>query len=62
MELEDYNIKFVHMKGKHKILADAILRLKMFNIYKEPLEAQKYRKLIICNQLLQRYVLLVCTS
>ena len=38
MELAVYNIKFMHIKGKHNILADAILRLKMLNIYKELLE------------------------
>ena len=28
MELADYNITFVHIKGKHNLLADAISRLK----------------------------------
>ena len=28
MELAGYNIKFIHIKGKHNILADAISRLK----------------------------------
>ena len=38
MQLVDYNITFVHIKGKHSILADAISRLKTLNIYKEALE------------------------
>ena len=41
MELADYDIKFVHMKDKHNILADTISRLKMLNIYKEPLQNPK---------------------
>ena len=41
MKLADYKIKFVHIKGKHNILADAILRFKTLNIYKELLEIQK---------------------
>ena len=41
MELADYNITFMHIKGKHNILADAILRLKTLNIHKEPIESQK---------------------
>ena len=28
MELADYNITFVHIKGKNNVLADAISRLK----------------------------------
>ena len=38
MQLADYNITLMHIKGKHNILADAICRLKMLNIYKVPLE------------------------
>ena len=41
MELTNYNIKFVHIKGKNNVLADAISRLKTLNIYKEPLENPK---------------------
>ena len=41
MELADYSIKFMHIKCKHNILADAILRLKMLNVCKEPLEKPK---------------------
>ena len=33
MELADYNIPFVHIKGNN-ILADAIARLKMLDIYR----------------------------
>ena len=38
MKLSDYNLTFVHMKGTDNILADAISRLKMLDIYMEPLE------------------------
>ena len=41
MELADYDIKFIHIKGKHNILVDAISMLKTLNIYKEPLENPK---------------------
>ena len=41
MELADYNIMFVHIKGQHNVLSDAISRLKMLDIYKEPLENAK---------------------
>ena len=43
VELVDYNIKFIHIKGKHNTLADTISRLKMLNTYKEPLENPKIR-------------------
>ena len=33
--LTDYSITFIYIKGKHNILADAISRLKILNIYKE---------------------------
>ena len=36
MELTDYSITFGHIKGRNKILADAISRLKMLNICDEP--------------------------
>ena len=41
MELADYKIKLIYIKGKHNILADTISRLKMLNIYKEWLENPK---------------------
>ena len=41
MELVDYKIKFVHIKGKHNILADAISRLKMLIVSNEPFEDPK---------------------
>ena len=41
MELADYNILFMHIKGKHNILTDVISRLKSLNIYKEILENLK---------------------
>ena len=40
MELMDYHMSFLHIKGKHNILADAISRLKTLNIF-EPLENPK---------------------
>ena len=44
MELVDYNIPFVNIKGSNNILADAISRLKMLNIYKDPIEDPKMLK------------------
>ena len=41
MVLADYNIMFVHIKGKKNVLADAIFKLKTLNIYEEPLENPK---------------------
>ena len=41
LELADYNIKFVHIKGKNNVLTDAISSLKTLNIYEEPLENPK---------------------
>ena len=41
MELADYNIIFVDIKGKNNVLEDAIYRLKMSNIYEVPLENPK---------------------
>ena len=35
MELADYNISSIHIKGKHNILADAFSRLKTLSIYKK---------------------------
>ena len=41
VELADYNITFVHIKGKNNVLADAISRLQTLNISKKPLENPK---------------------
>ena len=41
MELEDYNITFIHIKGSNNILADALSRLKMLAFYKDPIEDAK---------------------
>ena len=41
MELADYNITFLHTKGKNNIFADTNSRLKMLHINKEQLEDPK---------------------
>ena len=41
MELTDYNIAFFHIKGHNNILADAISRHKMLDIYRNPIEYPK---------------------
>ena len=41
MELADYNISFVYIKGKDIVMTDAISRFKMLHIYKEPTENLK---------------------
>ena len=41
MKLAGYNITFVHKKGSNNILADGISRLKMLDIYKDPIEDPK---------------------
>ena len=41
MELSDYNLTFIHIKGTENILADTISRLKTLNIYMKPLENPK---------------------
>ena len=38
MELADYNITFVDIKGSNNILADVISRLNMLDIYRDPIE------------------------
>ena len=58
MELTDYNITFVHIKGKNNVLADAISRLKKLNIYKEPLENPKTP--VVSNT--QENVLEICAT
>ena len=41
IELSDYNLFFVHIKGSNNILVDAISRLKTLDIYRDPLENPK---------------------
>ena len=41
VQLADYNITFVHIKGSNNILADAISRLKILDIYKDLIEDPK---------------------
>ena len=36
--LQEYDIKFIHIKGKDSILADAISRLCTLDIYEDPAE------------------------
>ena len=38
--LQEYDITFVHIKGKENILADAISRLHTLDIYKKTTETQ----------------------
>ena len=38
MLLQEYDITFIHIKGKDNILADAISRLHTINIYEDPAE------------------------
>ena len=40
MMLQEYDIKFVHIRGKDNILADAISRLHTINIYNDPTEVK----------------------
>ena len=58
MELTDYNIMFVHIKGKNNVLADAFSRLKTLNIYQEPLENPK--RPVVSN--MQGHVMETCNS
>ena len=41
MELLDYNLVFVHIRVHDSILADTIIRLKVLDIYKEPIGNQR---------------------
>ena len=50
MELADYNIMFVHIKGKNNVLVDAISMLKILNIYKELLENPKKTQVFSSTQ------------
>ena len=54
LELVDYNIDFVHIKGSNNILVDAISRLKTLEIYKNPIENPKMLKAMTYNDTLQR--------
>ena len=38
--LQEYDITFVHIRGKDNILADVILRLHTIDIYEEAIETQ----------------------
>ena len=40
MLLQEYDITFIHIKGKDTILAGAISRLCTLDIYKDPAEAK----------------------
>ena len=48
MELSDYNLTFIHIKGSNNILADAVSRLKILDIYKELLDHPKASDTITC--------------
>ena len=41
MELAEYNIIFIHIKGSKGILADAVSGLKIPDIYKDPIKYSK---------------------
>ena len=41
MELADYNITFVHIKDSNSILAEAISRLEMLDVYRDHIEDPK---------------------
>ena len=40
MLLQEYDIKFIHIKAKDNILADAISKLCTLNIYQDPTEVK----------------------
>ena len=42
MLLQEYDITFVHIRGKDNILADAISRLCTINVYKEAIEDKQH--------------------
>ena len=44
MLLQDYDIKFIHIKGKDNILTDAISRLHTLDIYEDLVEAKHEAK------------------
>ena len=45
MLLQEYNITFVHIRGKDNILTDAISRLHTINVYKEAIEDKQHHLL-----------------
>ena len=49
MELSDYDLMFIHIKGNNNILADGISGLKTQDIYKEPLDNPKTSDTLTCN-------------
>ena len=48
MELSDYNLMFVYIKGSKNILAGGISRLMTQDIYRDPLENPKTSKTMNC--------------
>ena len=48
MLLQEYNIRFIHIKGKDNILADTISRLHTIDIYEDPadIETPHYRYIL----------------
>ena len=50
MLLQEYDIKFIHIKGKENILADAISRLHTIDIYDDPAEVRLQHPLAPKNQ------------
>ena len=45
MLLQEYDITFVHIRGKDNILADAISRLCTINVYEKALENKQHHSL-----------------
>ena len=48
LELSDYNLMFIHIKGSNNILADAISRLMTLEMYTDPLEYPKTSDTMTC--------------
>ena len=51
MLLQEYGIKFIHIKGKDNILADAISRLCTIDIYEDPTEVKLKHSSVLKSQL-----------
>ena len=49
IEISDYNLMFIHIKGSTNILADVISILKALDIYKDPLDYPKTSDTMTCN-------------